>query len=656
MRWEISIRSITIHLSYILILFTFSYRAQAQEGTAEQLLDLPINELLDIKVTTASKSAEDITDAPGIVTVITRQEIQAFAESNLGDILNRAVSTSLLSANIFEKNIIDIRGQSFTPYNNHTLFLINGRPIRDPISGGLNNSLLNTFPTQTIERIEIVRGPGSVLYGSCAYSGVVNIITLEQENESTLTGFELKYGSFNTFEINAFTSIAKKDLQATIGLNNNITDGETFSFVDYNGVDSSANFWKQSYGLFTNISYKDFRLNAGIFDFHPYSLGGVDNAWSQDWADKEHHISYFTDLGYEKKFLEKHRANLNLTNNRHTWHTDRGKLMRATDIQGEITIRLDLGEKTNLLMGGIVGAEEHKSDYFFDGRSSYGSLYFQADYKLTEKIKLIAGLQYNKIQDIAGNTSPRAGLIFDITNTTGIKLLYGQAFRKAYPLETSFNIPQLLGNRYLKPEIIRTSEAQLYINREKYQTSLTIFYSHLSDIIYREIYDDSTGFVQYVNGLKHDFWGAEFEFKYTPTKKILILFSANYQENKDYNEIRNASLHPNLMIKGGVIYTGNAIKIGVYNSYFGEPTQVSVINPNVMEVNKKPSGYSLLSAKISYNLRDIINIDNDFNLFLEGQNLMNHDVRYPEFTTKGLNSLIPLTNSFQIRGGIALEF
>lgn len=656
MRREISTKLFRTYIIPLLYILSLSSEALAQEGSADQLLNLPINELLDIKVTTASKSAEDITNAPGIVTVISRQEIETFAESSLGDILNRAVSTSLLSANIFEKNLIDIRGQSFTPYNNHTLFLINGRPIRDPISGGLNNTLLNTFPVQTIERIEIVRGPGSVLYGSCAYSGVVNIITLKQNTETTLGGFELKYGNFNTLEINAFTSVSKKDVQATIGLNNTISGGETFSFVDYNGVDSSANFWKQGYGLFTNIAFNEFRLNAGIFDFHPYSLGGLDNAWSQEWADKEHHTSYFTDFGYEKKFMEKHRANLNLTHNRHTWHTDNGKVMKAADVQAEITFKLDLSEKVNVLLGGTIGTDKHESDYFNNGHSNYGSLYFQADYLLTDKIKLIAGLQYNKIQEINGNTSPRAGLIFDITETTGIKLLYGQAFRKAYPLETSFNIPQLLGNKYLKPEIIQTTEAQFYMNTNNYQASITLFYSHLSDIIYREIYDDSTGFVQYVNGLKHNFWGTEFEFKYTPTEKILILLSANYQENEDYYKTRNTSLHPNLMIKGGIIFTGNSLKIGVYNSYFGEPTQVSVINPNVMEVNKTPTSYSLLSAKITYNFRETFNIDNDFNVFFEGQNLLNQDIRYPEFTTKGVNSLLPFSNSYQIRGGIALEF
>lgn len=628
----------------------------AQKDKANDLLDLDINELLNIEVSTASKSLEKLNNAPGVITVISREEINSFAESTLGDILNKVVSVSLLSANIFEDNVLDIRGQSFTPYNNHTLFLVNGRPIRDPISGGLNNTLLNSFPIQIIERIEVVRGPGSVLYGSCAYSGVINIITLEPEDESVISGFELKYGNFKTYEINAYASIKKEDLTTSIGLSNFTTNGETHSFTDYLGIDSSASFWRQTYGIFTNIDYKQLRLNAGIFDFHPYSLGGIDNSWSKEWADKEHHTTYFTDLEYEIMLLDKHRANVNLTHNRHTWHTDGGRIMRADDIQGELTLRLILTDKTNLLLGGTVGTEEHKSDYFYDGGSAYGSMYFQADYQPTEKFKFIAGLQYNIIANIKGNASPRAGIIYNVNEAFGVKLLYGQAFRKAYPLETSLNIPQILGNKYLQPEIIKTAEGQLFYTKENFQASATIYYSHLSDIIYREIYDDTLGYVQYVNGLKHDYWGIEFESKYNPTEKLLFILSLNYQENQDYNKIKNASLHPNLMIKGGVIFTQKNLKIGIYNSFFGEPTQVSAVNPNVMEINKKPGSYNLLSAKISCNLEDITRLDHSFIIFMEGENLLNQDIRYPEFTSKGVNSLLPLNSSYKIRGGISIQF
>ncbi|MBI9064857.1 MAG: TonB-dependent receptor [Marinilabiliaceae bacterium] len=638
-----------------LLLCAFSLQTTvlcAQENDIRTLLEMSLEDLMKLEVTIASKTSESITEAPGIVSVISRKEIESFAESNLGDILNRVVSTSFLSANILTKNSVAFRGQSFTPYNNHTLFLMNGRPIRDPISGGLNAALLTTFPVNAIDRIEIIRGPGSVLYGSCAYSGVVNLITREFGDDNSVVGGEVKAGSFGTREANAHAFVKKDDFNVTVGFKNYFTDGPEFEFIDYLGVDNEQKFWEKGSGVFANAKYKDFSFNFGLLDYKPYSLGGVDNSWSDDWGDKEQHTSYFTDFGFVQSFGDRATLNVNLTSNRHTWHTDYGKVMEASDIMGEVNFLWTPLANLNIVVGGIYGQQEHLSDYFFDGSQSYVAFYMQGDYYLNPTLKAIVGLQYNNVwlkskdlldAPVKSNTynySPRVGLIQNITGEAGVKLLYGQAFRKPYPLETSFNIPQLLGNHELDPELITTWEGQLFYNHSKYQLALTGYYSQMKDMIFRTPYSEVG--VQYVNGLKHQFWGIEYESKLRLGQNFLVLLSGNYQENKDEDNLSNAALHPNLMVKGGVIYSRKALDIGVYNSYFGKPHPVSIVNPEVNAWNPDAEAHSLLSFKVAYDLATLIHKDYQLKIAVSGQNILNSDVQYPEFTTKGVNTLLPL--------------
>lgn len=661
-------RYISLHYKIFMITLYFGVSAIAtgQEKDIRELLEMSLEDLMKLKVTVASKTPESITEAPGVISVISRKEIESFAESNLGDILSRVVSSSFLSANILTKNLIDFRGQSFTPYNNHTLFLLNGRPIRDPISGGLNAALLTTFPVNAIDRIEIIRGPGSVLYGSCAYSGVVNLITREFGDDSSVLGGEVKVGSFGTREANAHAFVKKEDFNVTIGFKNYTTDGPTFEFVDYLGVKDKQQFWEKGTGVFANAKYKGFGFSMGILDYKPYSLGGVDNSWSEAWGDKEQHISYFTDFGFGHEITEKVKVNTNVTSNRHVWHTDYGKVMEANDLLGELNVFWIPMTRLNVVVGGIYGHQQHQSEYFFKGFQDYVALYIQGSYHLNDDLKVIVGMQYNNVwlqsKDLAKNNvsnhshnySPRFGIIQNITDRFGIKALYGEAFRKPYPLETSFNIPQLLGNHELKPELINTLETQLFYNSSKYQIALTGYYSKLKDIIFRTPYVG--GGVQYVNGLTHEFWGIEYESKLFLGKNLLALASANYQQNKDNNNISNAALHPNFMVKGGLIFTREALNIGVYNSFYGKPHSVSIVNAEVNKWNPEPEAYALLSFKCSYDFATLFNKDYQLNLALSGQNLLNEDVRYPEFTTKGINTLLPIKNGAYYEVCLAVHF
>lgn len=108
---------------------------------------------------------------------VTKRDIQRYGALNLPDILNRIPSLQYYSSHLFPNGPFSIRDQSNQHYPNRILFLLNGRPLRSSWSAGLRSPLLLEFPISAIEKMEVIRGPGSVLYGSSAFSGVINIVT-----------------------------------------------------------------------------------------------------------------------------------------------------------------------------------------------------------------------------------------------------------------------------------------------------------------------------------------------------------------------------------------------------------------------------------------------------------------------------------------------
>ncbi len=138
---------------------------------------LSLSDLLQVEVTTVSKKAENPLDAPGIISVITADEIATFGASNLIDVLQRIPNLFVFDSPTFTATGVSLRAGATQHLNNHVLYLINERPLRESQNGGFHSDINLLFPVELIERIEVIRGPGSDLYGSNAFSGTINFIT-----------------------------------------------------------------------------------------------------------------------------------------------------------------------------------------------------------------------------------------------------------------------------------------------------------------------------------------------------------------------------------------------------------------------------------------------------------------------------------------------
>jgi outer membrane receptor for ferrienterochelin and colicins len=140
-----------------------------QNGNSTDLASLDIEQLMNVQITTASRFADKISNAPSIVSVVTSDELRRFAGMTLGEILQRVPGLTGTSQYFTDRSMVAALGDQTKTAGGHILFLINGRPTREVQEGGIISDLLESFPVGILERIEVIKGPGSVLYGSTPF-------------------------------------------------------------------------------------------------------------------------------------------------------------------------------------------------------------------------------------------------------------------------------------------------------------------------------------------------------------------------------------------------------------------------------------------------------------------------------------------------------
>jgi len=156
----------------------------------DYLSRLSLDELLNIEIAAASKSTMNVDEAPGIVTVITREEILRYGLETLDDALNLAPGfTTGRSIQSGFHNTLYVRG-FHSLFAETVLILWNGQRLNEAITGGAV-SIAPDFPLDQVKQIEIIRGPGSALYGANAFAALINIITDETDHEGLDIGLAL---------------------------------------------------------------------------------------------------------------------------------------------------------------------------------------------------------------------------------------------------------------------------------------------------------------------------------------------------------------------------------------------------------------------------------------------------------------------------------
>ena len=596
--------------------------------------------VLDEVVVTAFKTPKKLSETGKVIKVITKEQIERSGGKDLSQILNEQVGITVNSAssNPGKDKSLYLLGAT----DKYTLILLDGIPLNEP--AGVGGSFdLRLLSLDNIERIEILQGSQSTLYGSNAVAGVVNIISKKPETKKPQLNGLLTYGSYNSFKGNANISQKTKVLEYNLNYTYYNTDG----ISEARDTTGKANFDKDGYKQ--NAVQAIVGINVtDKFKLSPYLRytkfkGDFDDDAFTDGPD--HYIASLVNSGLD------------------------GHYNYATG-------------SLHFNYGYDFTKRDYESAYPFQSSGKFHNAEAYINQTCNKNVQMIAGLNYQsyKVKDIDtvnSIISPYVSFLFRNKNGLNIELggrfnhhnKYGNnftySFNPSYFINNSIkvfanitsgfrapSINELFGlygaNPNLKPEKSNTQEAgvQTFLMEKKLSVSITGFNRNVDDVI---INTAATNYV-YENVNKQHDYGAEAEINYAD-KKFQLNASYAYingkltdkSSGKDsayYNLIRRPKNAVKLFAGYNII---SALYISTSVQFTGKRTD-TYFDPATFESSEvNLDSYTLWNAYVQYSF-----LKNKFSLFIDIKNIADKTNYYEVY---GYN--VQGTN---VSGGVRFSF
>ena len=472
--------------------------APGAEAEFDHLMDLSLDQLMDVKVSISTRSEQQMSKAPSVVSVITAEDIKATGAARLEDILD-SVPGLYVKRNLFAfRPIFSLRGAPGT----QTLLMVNGAPVRDLVWS--NYIFWKGLPASAIERVEIIRGPGSALFGADASAGVINVITKTAGpiNQSVAG---LRAGSYDTQEAWVQHGTNWNGVQVGVTANLTSTDGhQPWISSDKNKDSGRANYAWDGQDLRLSLSQGPWRLLADYAGQDDLAVG-FNGAAVLDPVNRSEDRQYSLALLYDQPaFASAWGFNAALRLRDLEYSSGNGYYLDVDDRE-----YLDVGERqASLEVSGLyTGFDRHAlrigGGYAWKGihearqvnlpdpdypipESDRGNvfLYLQDVWRIQDDLELTAGLRYDDFDDFGSAVTPRLALVWQSTPRLTTKLMYGEAFRapsyQELYYQTSANIP----NADLTPEQSRTWELAFdYLAAQGLRLGLNLYHFKRTDLI-----------------------------------------------------------------------------------------------------------------------------------------------------------------------------
>ena len=596
-------------LTCCLLSFSLNLLASNQDTRLDQLMALDLTKLgqVEIKlddvfdvfdgllqggqVSIASGEKQPISQAPSVTSVITAQDIEAMGAAQLFEVLEAIPGLHVGISSLQYMPIYIFRGLH-TDNNNPALVMINDFPLNLSSTRNQGSAWLS-MQTFNIARIEVIRGPGSAVYGADAFSGVINIIT---KNKDDIDGTEsgLRVGSFDTaaawllhgshhqgidiaFSLEMETSNGhdgwiqtdgQTPLDQTFGTSASFAPGPVnLHHRDLSTrIDLSQDHWRFRAGY---QERRNFGTGAGLVALDPIGLTGKADRKTLDFTWHDPYITEYWDVKLQLSYYGYKRGpdgdgffrvfppgafNGGLPDG-----------MLATVQLSERNTRAEVsafysGFDQHLLR---FAAGYHYTDinhwdahqnappnrpeiFKAPGLESFervledGYISVQDIWRITPQWELTTGLRYDYFKDIDDSLTPRLALVWQVHPRFTSKLLYGKAFRVPSVLELYDANPLggQIGDSSLEPEVIDWQELALnWKPRQNLNLALNIFAYQWQDAI-KLVPVPGANHSIFTNVGKQNGQGFEFETRWKTSQRSSLLFNYAYQsaENNDGEE------------------------------------------------------------------------------------------------------------------------
>jgi len=616
---------------FLIILLISNLHAEEHEQQAKEV------------VITATKTEMELEDVPSSVTVITKEEIEAKGAERLSDILDFAPGVYQSTYMGREKSVVSVRGFR----SDHSLILIDGRRLTGE---GSHAYEIDRITLENVERIEIVRGPVSSLYGTDALGGVINLITKKPDKLSFIftpefgvyeggKGMQRAYsmrldgGKIGNLSFSLSGSLLNRSAIFRADLSNPQGDAEhknlalriaydltketritaDASYTKEDSVDNTVSGTNVSKGIDDNERYN---ISLEIAHKSPaldYLLRAYTSVYSKDFESRVYQtniLQNFTEADRQTSVIEGRLSKELFTNHLFTM----GGEYRHESFKGT-RVRTGKGLFTVTREGVTLTGSEAKINYW--------AWYIQDEWQALEKLLIIPAVRYDDSDKFENEITPKIGFTYKVLPNLRFKANYGHGFKTPNPghlyLDHRHFGPRyrVLGNPDIKSEKSKSYEATIEGEVGIFSGRVAYFYNDVKDLIDTVIVtcppDTGTGWrcYQYMNISKAEIQGIELEAGAKLTEQLGIKASYSYLDAKDKNLNQRLENRP----KNKVIAKG-----AYQNKSFGLKANIWWEYINGLLWQRTPSiekdyglWYVNVSKEITKNMEFYAGVDNIFN-------------------------------------------
>ncbi len=470
-------------------------------------------------VYTASKYEQKVTKAPASVSIVTADEIKKWGYRNFSDILSSL--KGFYTTTDRQYSYVGTRGFGLpTDYNTRLLLMIDGHRYNDNL---FESFYVNEdFPVDIdmIERVEVVRGPSSSLYGSNAFFGVINVITKRGRDQKG-ANVKTSFGSNNTYKTSAsYGQRFNNGIEAFLSGTFYDSQGDSRFFskefndpLTNNGV-YTDNDKEASKRLIAKLAYEDFTLEGIYVDRNKAIPTGSFGTVFNDPRAGSDDSAAFVYLNYNHTFDNQLNLQARVSYNNYHYTGDYPFDFAGPGQAPAVGINTDLFEgewwRANFELSKVL-FEDHRVTFGGEYQNNFKqfltnfdtdsqnvmtpvdttntdsyrwALFVQDEYTITQQLTFNAGVRYDFYSIFGDTVNPRLALIYNPMEKTSIKALYGTAFRAPSIYESNTPSPIVIANNRLQPENMETIEVILehYFNNSL-RAELNYFHTEVSDII-----------------------------------------------------------------------------------------------------------------------------------------------------------------------------
>jgi outer membrane receptor for ferrienterochelin and colicins len=526
-------RTVTLLTAFSLLLPAMLAGQETKKEGEESLLLSEIPSVFG-----ASRFNQAVTEAPASVSVITSDEIVAYGWRTLGDLLRTVRGFYVTNDRSYD--YVGTRGFGRpADYNSRILILLDGARANENIFDGGYVGMESLIGLSDVDRVEVIRGPASSLYGTNAFFGIVNIITHRGRARSGMrvTADAASFGTLGA-EISG-GGRARNGIEFYGSANMRRIDGQDHYYAEFDSAAGGARGVavgrdvEQRDRLFGKVEWGSLSLegalNARSKDIPTAAYGTNFNAGRMNYRD----VSQSLALRFQRATGERSSTSASIVANRYDFD---GAYPYATETLlqqargrwavAEAQYTRQVRQRDRIVLGGAYThnwrqeqrnvADVGQPSVLIDNTTGdFQGVFALAEIHATNRVIVNAGLRYDYTRWLGNNWNPRAAVIYTLGEGSALKLLYGNAYRAPNNFERFYNDGNVSqkANLSLTPERVTTYEAlieQVLSRRVKFTASV---YRYRANQLIDLIVDPVDSLVQYNNVGRANGAGVETELE-----------------------------------------------------------------------------------------------------------------------------------------------